>query len=447
MACVLVLGLIVSTFFTQTPVNAKTTQTNETEAKVLNVHQTSASYNSVSLSWDAYNITESTADITESGSTDNTEIVSEPTVNYFYEVHIAEVISSTVTGSAVTIEEAKEWTLKATTYDNYVTLYDLTPGTDYFIRVIAKTKSMPRTTVTNYYDKVKISTIPGKVNVPEITDLSSSGISLSWNEVAGANKYEVIGYKAGDNEKINFGSTTTTSISVTNLDPATTYNIVVYAINDNGVYKAINNSEYNFLQATTLPEAISHISIKDDYNGRKAQIVSWDTAKVEGYEVLVKTSGSTSETIYDELSNICEVTKFSSGAWQNVKVRGYITINGVKKYSGYSDTVYFTKQTQVSKVKQVKKKNKLKAQAKVSWEKVTGSNSYSVYLSKKPTTGYVKIATTKKKSYILKKYKGLKLKSSKTYYVRVLANKKVDKNKYSSFVVNKYKKVTLKKNK
>lgn len=440
------IALALSIFMTPAIATAETTtqptkdETKEEAAKVQNVHQTAASYHSISLSWDFFNIDNSTTDIKEESSESSAETLSEPTVSYFYEIHLAEV----ATGSAVNVEEAKDWSLKSTTYDNYVTLYDLDPGKDYFVRVIAKTKTMPRSTVTKYYDKVKVSTIPGKANVPDITDLSASEVALSWNAVPGANKYNVIGYLAGDSEKISYGNTNDTNIRITNLAAGTKYQFIVYAVNDNGKYQAVNDSEYNALEVTTLPQTINNIVIKNDYNGRKAQIVSWDPADVEGYEILVKASGSTAETVYEEQCNTCEITKFVSGAWQSAKVRGYITINGVKKYTSYSNAVYFTKQTQVSKVKQIKKKGKKTKQVKISWKKVKGSNSYSVYISRKPTTGYCKVGTTKKKSYVVNKIKGLPLKAGKSYYVRVLSNKKAGKTNYTSFISNKYRKVTVK---
>lgn len=442
MVIALVFSIIISLTSNATAKTTKQSTEGETkmEKKVENVHQTSASYHSISLSWDFFNIDNSTADIKEESPESSGETLSEPTVSYFYEVHLSEVS----TGSAVNVEEAKDWSLKATTYDNYVTLYDLDPGKDYFVRVIAKTKTMPRVTVTKLYDKVKVSTIPGKANVPDITDLSTSEVALSWNAVPGANKYNIIGYQIGDSEKISYGNTTDTNIRIKNLAAGTKYRFIVYAVNDNGMYQAVNDSEYNALEITTLPQTINNIAVKNSYNSRKAQIVSWNPADVEGYEILVKASGSTAETIYEEQCNTCEITKFVSGAWQSAKVRGYITINGVRKYTNYSKAVYFTKQTQVKKAKQVKKKGKKTTQIKISWGKVKGSNSYSVYISRKPTTGYCKVGTTKKKNYVVKKYKGLSLKAGKSYYIRVLSNKRAGKSKYTSFISNKYKKVTVK---
>ena len=220
---------------------------------------------------------------------------------------------------------------------------------------------------------------------------------------------------------------------------------MVYAVNDNGTYAAVNNNENNAITVTTLPDKIEKISLKDDYNGRKAQVISWQPTNVEGYEVTVKSSGSSVVKTYDVATNICDITKFTANSWQNARVRGYITVGGIKKYSGFSDPVYFAKQTNASKVRQLQKKKTWKAQAKVTWKKVKGSSAYSLYLSKKPISKYVKIGTTKKKSFILKSYKGVKLKAKKTYYVRILANKKVGKKKYTSFVANKYKKFRLKK--
>lgn len=408
------------------------------QLKVANVHQTSASYHSVSLAWDNFSLTETKTEISDMEG--NKDKIVEPTDSYFYEIHMAEKTES-ASNSAVS---AEDWSLAATTYDNYISLYDLLPGKTYYIRVIAKTKALPRKTVTNYYDKIAISTVPSQVNAPEVTDLSNMSVSLSWRPSSGANSYFVAGYKGNNPERISFGNTTDTKMTITNLLPGTTYHFIVFAVNDNGKYRAINNSEDDTLLVTTLPETIDAVAIKNDYIRRKAQVLSWNAEAVEGYEITVGSSGSKIKTTYESLTNIYDITKFSNNAWQYAKVRGYITVNGKKKYSSYSKPVYFAKQMQVKKIKQVRKKGNLKHQAKVSWKKIKGSTSYSLYLSKKPTSGFVKIADTKKTSYLVKKYKGLSLRKKKAYYVRVLANKKSGKKKYTAFIMNKYKKFKLK---
>jgi fibronectin type 3 domain-containing protein len=82
----------------------------------------------------------------------------------------------------------------------------------------------------------------------------------------------------------------------------------------------------------------------------------------------------------------------------------------------------------VISAKQVKKTKTAVAK----WDTVKGATSYTIYLSTKQKSGYKKVGTTKKTSFTLKKYGKSALKKNKTYYVYVVANKKVGKTTYTS---------------
>ena len=68
-----------------------------------------------------------------------------------------------------------------------------------------------------------------------------------------------------------------------------------------------------------------------------------------------------------------------------------------------------------------------KKKADVKWGKVTGATNYTVYYSTSKNSGYKKAGTTSGKSYTVKK-----LKPGKTYYFKVVANKKVGGKTYTS---------------
>lgn len=68
-----------------------------------------------------------------------------------------------------------------------------------------------------------------------------------------------------------------------------------------------------------------------------------------------------------------------------------------------------------------------KKKADVKWGKVTGATNYTVYYSTSKKSGYKKAGTTSGKSYTVKK-----LKPGKTYYFKVVANKKVGSKTYTS---------------
>ena len=114
-----------------------------------------------------------------------------------------------------------------------------------------------------------------------------------------------------------------------------------------------------------------------------------------------------------------------------VKVRAYLDINGQKTYGEWSDTAYLFTQPMV--VKNGVKING-KGQMTVKWDKINGVDGYEVYVSTKETKGYKKVAkvSSKKGSVTVKKFKKKSFSKKKTYYVYIVAKKKVGGDVYTS---------------
>ena len=111
-----------------------------------------------------------------------------------------------------------------------------------------------------------------------------------------------------------------------------------------------------------------------------------------------------------------------------VKVRAYaLNSKNEKMYGSWSSWKYVSPQPDVTKIKN----NKSKKGIQISWDKIKGANRYVVYVSTKKDSGYKKFQITGKNSTTITKYGKNKLKSGKTYYFYVVAQKKVD-NKYLS---------------
>lgn len=70
--------------------------------------------------------------------------------------------------------------------------------------------------------------------------------------------------------------------------------------------------------------------------------------------------------------------------------------------------------------------------AKLSWTKIKGASSYTVYASTKAKSGFKKLATTSSTSLSVKKIAGKKLSSSKRYYFYVKAKAVQGKKTYST---------------
>lgn len=69
---------------------------------------------------------------------------------------------------------------------------------------------------------------------------------------------------------------------------------------------------------------------------------------------------------------------------------------------------------------------------KVTWSKVKGATNYTIYISTAFGGGYKKTGTTKKTSFTISKYNKKPFKMNKWYYIKVVANKKVNSKIYKS---------------
>ena len=149
--------------------------------------------------------------------------------------------------------------------------------------------------------------------------------------------------------------------------------------------------------------------------------LSWNSVEgADSYKVYYSTDGK-KWTKVKASKNTATIKKLKSGTQYRFKVRAF-----AGKYYGTASSVV-KKTTKVKKVTVSSVKSAKKAQATVSWKKVTNANGYVVEYSTskkftKKTTKKVTIKKGKTTKTTLKK-----LKSGKKYYVRVKAYKTVSK--------------------
>ena len=148
----------------------------------------------------------------------------------------------------------------------------------------------------------------------------------------------------------------------------------------------------------------------------------------DGFEIMVvNKSGKKLISATEEkyISYTFKSSKLRNQGWK-VKVRAYLKLdNGSKVYGAWSDEKVVVPNAYIKNVKLV---NKYSTNVKLTWSKVTGAKSYTIYRSNSPTGKYKKVATVKGTSYTMKN-----LAKYKNYYVYVKANNvKIGKKSYSS---------------
>ncbi|MDO4380843.1 MAG: fibronectin type III domain-containing protein, partial [Clostridia bacterium] len=192
-----------------------------------------------------------------------------------------------------------------------------------------------------------------------------------------------------------------------------------------------NYSGKKVLNFSILPGATSKLSVKQTAN---AIAVTWSKVTgATGYKVYLYSGKKLVKTL-DSTKTSVTFKKLSSGTNYTVIVKAYTKSGNVILTSAASRKLN-TATRPVAPSINVRADNK---QAKVSWKKVAGANNYTVYYSLKKNGGFKKLSTAKN-SCVIKN-----LKPGKTYYFKVVANKKAG-NKVISSSYSKTVSVTIKK--
>ena len=330
--------------------------------------------------------------------------------------------------------------MKESNSNNWVTMtkyasgddieYNLNTATNYDVRVRARNSSYNG----KWSDVVTMGTACDRVTNLKQTYAQTNSITFSWSKVNKAEKYQLCFYD--NNTETVKGITSNTSYTVKNLKssnfPDRVYVKPIRYVNGQSIVE--NDDYYNYenlqeFQLRLRPGKGPKPTVSNYYGYLKQEEIKIANSNADGYECKVynakgKNVGTYSNTSY--IGNVCfDLKNISSNQYYKIIVRGYVNVNGKRLYGTWSNPIYTHLKTKL-KLKFVGSKK-----INVSWNKVAGATSYTVYSSDK-NEGYKKVCTTKKNSVSITKIKNKKLKSGKTYYFYVIANKKVGKTTYKS---------------
>jgi hypothetical protein len=257
----------------------------------------------------------------------------------------------------------------------------------------------------------EVVTAPAKVSNLVQTKGDSSSITVSWDASEGATIYQVY-YVLGGSEFLA-GETTGTTYKVTGLEPDKYYEIRVYAVRKSASgYEAKDG--YSSHGCYTTAGKIKKLELNEWNTDDNTVYLTWsdNESNNTGYEVNVTNLSGKKIKNFAVTGNSAE---FSIDSIKNkgciVKVRAYRDIDGVEIYGKWSDSKVIV--AQPSLVLEQKSSKSIK----LSWKKISGATSYTVYRSTSSYTGFKKIKTTKST-----KLTNSGLKSNTYYYYYVVAN-------------------------
>lgn len=270
------------------------------------------------------------------------------------------------------------------------------------------------------------------------TAATTNSATISWEDPnKDSSSYETTGYTVSWGADYNSATNKValpaeqTSYTVTNLKAGTKYYVKVEysekSLRTGNANTYTVGSSSDVASRVTTPTGVKqskwwYYINKVDFTWNKQNAA--DKIEYRVYQVGKKKVFAKQTATYP--SNEFEVNKVKNNAMYTVEMR----VHDKWGWSGWSKKAYMFTQPMAVAGKTKVKGNKLT----VTWNKIKGATSYTVYASTKEKKGYEKLKTVKasKNSLTVKKIGKTKVNAKKKYYVYVVANKKVGKTTYTS---------------
>ena len=302
--------------------------------------------------------------------------------------------------------------VKNVTEGDLVTVTGLSSATTYEFKVVAY-KNAGDTVITSDEVYTSGTTKPLAATGASASAVSTTSVKLTWNEVDGADGYEISKALTGGTFTVT-GTVTETSKTFTGLTAATGYDLRIRA------YKEVDGVKiygaYTTVTGITKPAASKITSsVRSGATGASFTIKWAEVPGATGYELLRSTSSNGTYT------RVCTTTKLSRtdsgltvGTTYYYKVRSYKIVNGKIEYSDYSAAKPILVPGIPGNFRIV---SRTSSTIMLNWNKVAGQNvMYEVWRSRSPNSGYVCLG----RYNVL--YKESKFLSSKTtYYYKIRA--------------------------
>lgn len=339
-----------------------------------------------------------------------------------------EVMGSSIRYEVQYSQDNRNWySIGYTTSNPEISKSGLTPGMTYYFRARAYENKYPNDIYGPWSASTTVVTTPVQIPYQKViqTNAGTTSVTLQWDKSEGATGYNV--YRVESSQEILVGKTASNTYVINNLKAGSTYKYKVYPERSAGGYTAAASYGTTVSDVKTVPANVKNIITDYGYKNIKKASVQWERAEnANGYEIALytlknKKIGSTKVLNYNTNSYTFSNIKKE---FYKVKVRAYIQLKTGKKYSSWS-TSYIAIQPEVEG-------KKSGTGIKASWDKINGATNYTVYISSKRSSGYKKVTTTKSTKTMIKKYGSSKLRKGRTYYIYVVANKKVGNKTYRS---------------
>ncbi|MDY3908624.1 MAG: fibronectin type III domain-containing protein [Eubacterium sp.] len=326
------------------------------------------------------------------------------------------------------------WQSMDKTNSTSTTVYGLTPGSTYYVKVIAYSGyswSDARTPLAESASSLDVVTSPAKVTGLKQTGATTTSITMGWTAVQGASGYAVYRYNSYDNYTL-LGTTKTTGFTVKNLTPSSSAYYFVVAMRTNSLGQSAAGTYFDRLTMKTAPSKVSYVSMTSYYSALGSCDYGWNTVNnADGYEFQLLNYKGAKLLDKETTSSSIYINPFKKGVFTKARCRAYILVDNKRVYGAWSGYNY---NASCKSVKVKRSPNRKKIFLK--WSKIKGASGYQIYVSTKFNSGYKKIKSLKasKTSYSFTKFNKKSLKKNQTYYIRVKYLTKVGKKTVASAI-------------
>lgn len=252
------------------------------------------------------------------------------------------------------------------------------------------------------------------------TDSTFTGLSLSWNKLAGVTGYNIYRKLSTDTAYKKIGTTKSLTYTDSKASVNKEYYYVVRPYNS--VKEGTDSSSVYLSTKVNVPS----ISVSNDTTGTLS-IYTSRSSNTNGYELYRATSETGKfTTIKSSAYSYYYDSGLTVGKTYYYKARSFSIINGKKYYSDYTDVRGATVNVQTPNSPTVYPNNDISLYVK--WNAVPGATGYDIYRCDSSYGSYIRVGTTTNTYYTSKS-----LQPGYRYYFKIVAYKTVGKeNIYSN---------------
>lgn len=318
-----------------------------------------------------------------------------------------------------------------------VTIGNLTSSSRYYVKIVAYSGSYYSDSKTPLSESVSadVITSPKKVEGLKQTNATTSTITMSWDNMPGADGYMIYRYNSWDNYT-NLGTSTTNSFTIKGLPASSRAGYFVLAVKLNSAGSGAMSTSFDQVYMRTAPAKVSYISLTNFWSSLNSATFGWNSVNnVDGYQFQLQDYKGKSLMTKDVTYTSVSVDPFKRGVFTQARCRAYITVDNKRIYGAWSPYNYNAAD---SKASATRSRNRKKITLK--WSKVKGASGYAIYVSTKSNSGYKKVKTLKanKTKYTITKFNKKSLKKYQKYYVQIKYLRKVGKKTITSGIVHKF---------